>query len=57
MVLLFNTSMQPVHQHVRVETRSAAFETLAGTCPAKATAPGSIAVDLPALGYSVCYAH
>jgi neopullulanase len=57
MVLLFNTSTRPVHQHVRVETRSNAFETLAGTCRARADAPGSITVDLPALGYSVCYAH
>jgi glycosidase len=57
MVLLFNTSTQPVHQHVRVEARSRQFEVLAGTCPNKADAPGTITVDLPPLGYSVCYAR
>jgi len=57
MVLLFNTSTQPVQQHVRVETRSAEFEALAGKCPIKADAPGSITVDLPPLGYSVCHAR
>jgi hypothetical protein len=47
----------PVHQHVRVETRSREFDLLAGTCPNKSDAPGTITVDLPALGYSVCYAR
>jgi glycosidase len=57
MVLLFNTSTQPLHLRVRVETRSKEFEPLAGTCPSKADAPGTIAADLPALGYAVCYAR
>jgi len=57
MLLLFNTSTAPVRQHVRVETRSTRFETLAGACPATAAAPGSIAVDLPPLGYAVCNAR
>jgi glycosidase len=57
MLLLFNTSTEPVQQHVRVETRSKAFETLAGTCPSQSDAPGTVSVDLPALGYSVCYAR
>jgi len=57
MVLLFNTGTEPVHQHVRVETRSREFDLLAGTCPNKSDAPGTITVDLPALGYSVCYAR
>jgi glycosidase len=57
MVLLFNTSTAPVHQHVRVETHSKEFEALAGPCPIRADAPGTITVDLPALGYSVCYAR
>jgi hypothetical protein len=46
-----------VHQHVRVETRSREFEVLAGICPNQADAPGTITADLPALGYSVCYAR
>ncbi|HWU93532.1 MAG TPA: alpha-amylase family glycosyl hydrolase, partial [Sphingomicrobium sp.] len=57
MLLLFNTSTAPIHQNVRVETRSAAFETLAGTCPMRAVAPGSVTVELPPLGYAVCNAR
>lgn len=57
MLLLFNTSTAPLQQNVRVETRSTHFETLAGTCPANAAAPGSVAVDLPPLGYAVCNAR
>jgi glycosidase len=57
MLLLFNTSTAPVRQNVRVETRSAAFDALAGTCAPRAQAPGSVAVDLPALGFAVCYAR
>jgi len=57
MVLLFNTSTKPLRQNVRVETRSREFEVLAGVCPLTAQAPGSIEVEIPALGYSVCYAR
>lgn len=57
MLLLFNTSTEPVQQNVRVETRSREFEVLAGTCPLNAQAPGSVEVELPALGYSVCNAR
>ena len=57
MLLLFNTSTAPVEQNVRVETRSTRFETLAGTCPAAASAPGSVAIELPPLGYAVCDAR
>ena len=57
MLLLFNTSMQPINQHVRVETRSREFEPLVGTCPSRADAPGSVTVDLPALSYAVCNAR
>src|SRR5260221_284068 len=56
-LLLFNTSTAPVRQNVRVETRSTRFETLAGTCAGNASAPGSVAVDLPPLGYAVCNAR
>jgi glycosidase len=56
MLLLFNTSTSPIRQNVRVETRSSRFQTLAGSCPRIASAPGSVAVELPALGYAVCNA-
>ena len=57
MLLLFNTSTEPLRKNVRVETRSRKFEVLAGTCPLSAQAPGSIEVELPALGYAVCNAR
>ena len=57
MLLLFNTSTSPVRQNVRVETRSARFDTLAGSCPAAASAPGTVSIDLPPLGYAVCNAR
>jgi glycosidase len=57
MLLLFNTSIEPLRQNVRVETRSREFDVLAGTCPLTAQAPGSVEVELPALGYSVCNAR
>jgi glycosidase len=57
MVLLFNTSSEPIRQHVRVETRSRRFEVLSGVCPLSADAPGTITAELPAFGFSVCYAR
>jgi len=57
MLLLFNTSTEALRQNVAVETRSTRFEALAGTCPAAASAPGSVAIDLPPLGYAVCDAR
>ncbi|HLO19886.1 MAG TPA: alpha-amylase family glycosyl hydrolase [Sphingomicrobium sp.] len=57
MLLLFNTSGEPLHQNVRVETRSKEFDVLVGSCPLIAQAPGSVEVQLPALGYSVCNAR
>jgi glycosidase len=57
MLLLFNTSTEPLKQNVAVETRSKEFEVLAGACPLTAQAPGSVEVELPALGYAVCNAR
>jgi glycosidase len=56
-LLLFNTSTAPIRQNVRVETRSTRFETLAGSCPLSASAPGSITIEIPPLGYAVCNAR
>ncbi len=57
-VLAFNTSKDPVTRNVAVETHSQAFSTLAGSdCPDTASAPGSIAITLPPLGFSVCAAQ
>jgi hypothetical protein len=57
MLLLFNTSTSSIRQNVRVETRSREFEALAGSCPATASAPGSVIIELPPLGYAVCNAR
>jgi glycosidase len=57
MLLMFNTSTAPVRQNVRVETRSTRFATLAGSCPQSASAPGSITIEIPPLGYAVCNAR
>ena len=52
-----NTSTQPIEQNVVVETSSQRFTALAGTCPTVASAPGSVRITLPALGYAVCDAR
>jgi len=57
MLLMFNTSTSAVRQHVRVETRSTQFDALAGPCPARSDAPGTVTADLPALSYAVCNAR
>ncbi|PZQ57461.1 MAG: alpha-amylase [Novosphingobium pentaromativorans] len=56
-LLAFNTSTAPVSAQVAVDPASLAFETLAGTaCAATASAPGSVRVELPPLGFAVCAA-
>jgi glycosidase len=57
MLLMFNTSAAPVQQNVRVETHSSRFDTLAGSCPFSASAPGTITIDLAPLSYAVCNAR
>jgi glycosidase len=51
-----NTSTQPITRNIRVETSSERFRTLAGNCPAAATAPGTVRITLPPLGYAICHA-
>ena len=55
-LLLFNTSTTAVAGQVQVDVGSTAFSTLAGQCAAQASAPGSVAVTLPPLGYAICAA-
>lgn len=56
-LLAFNTSTAPVSAQVAVDPASPSFETLAGTtCAATASAPGSVRVELPPLGFAVCAA-
>ncbi|MBA3669212.1 MAG: alpha-amylase, partial [Sphingomonas sp.] len=56
-LLLFNSSAQPLTQNVRVETRSKHFSALAGQCSPLAIASGSVSVSLPAFGFAVCNAR
>jgi glycosidase len=57
MLLLFNSSAEPIRQNVRVDVRSTNFDALAGGCPLRAQAPGSVEVELPAFGFAVCNAR
>ncbi|MGN6268496.1 MAG: alpha-amylase family glycosyl hydrolase [Sphingomonas sp.] len=57
MLLVFNTSGQPLKRQVEVNVASTRFATLAGSCAAEASAPGSVSVSLPAFGYAVCEAQ
>jgi hypothetical protein len=56
-LLVFNTSTAPISANVTVEVDSLAFKALAGSCAPTASAPGSVKVALPALGFAVCAAQ
>lgn len=56
-LLLFNTSTSPIEQNVVVEVTSDRFTALAGNCSARASAPGSVRISLPPLGYAICDAR
>lgn len=53
-LVAFNTSSQPVTAQVQVEVNSVTFRALAGACAERVTAPGSLRVELPPLGYIAC---
>lgn len=57
-LIAFNTAATPWEGAVQVETAASRFTPLGGTgrCAAAVSAPGSIIVTLPALGYVVCEA-
>jgi glycosidase len=56
-LVAFNTSAAPLSGNIAVDPASGGFTSLAGTCPAAPSAPGSLALSLPAFGYAVCAAH
>jgi hypothetical protein len=56
-LIAFNTSTQAITQNVVVEVDSRNFTALAGQCAPQASAPGSIRITLPPLGYAVCAAR
>ena len=53
-LLAFNTSLEAVQAQVEVETASRTFRTMLGPCAARASAPGSVQVNLLPLSYAVC---
>jgi glycosidase len=55
-LIAFNSASEPWQGNIQVEVGSTGFETLLGACPAAASAPGSVALSLPAFGYAVCAA-
>ena len=55
-VIAYNTSTEPLVAQVEVEATSLGFESLYGRCEPTATAPGSLRVELPPLGFIVCAA-
>ena len=53
-LVAFNTSLEAVQAQVEVETASRTFRTMLGPCAARASAPGSVQVNLLPLSYVVC---
>ncbi len=51
---VFNTLGEERAANVALGYDARSFETLAGTCPAAVTAPGSAAFALPAFGWALC---
>jgi glycosidase len=56
-LVAINTSTKPVAQNVVVDIDSERFTALAGRCAARASAPGSVRITLPPLGYAICNAR
>lgn len=56
MVVAFNTSTAAIDGNVQIEVNSHRFRSLAGACPAMASAPGTLALSVPPLGFLFCEA-
>jgi len=56
-LVALNTSTKPIEANVAVETSSQRFARLVGDCPVASSAPGTVRISLPALGYAVCDAR
>jgi neopullulanase len=55
-VLAFNTGKDEIKANIATDPASLLFDTVAGLCPAKAAAPGTLTLTLPAFGFAVCSA-
>jgi hypothetical protein len=51
---LFNNSTAPLAANIVVDPGSERWTSVKGRCAAKAAAPGSYRVEVPALDYVVC---
>ena len=55
-LLAFNTGTSAIEANVLIDAASLEFTGLAGTCPAAASAPGSVRLSLAPLSYAICAA-
>ena len=55
-VVAVNTSAKPITRNIAVAADVTSLASLAGPCPARPVAPGTIAVTLPAFGHVICRA-
>jgi neopullulanase len=55
-LVALNMSNNPISHNVEVGINSKNFSALAGQCPVSIAAPGSVSINLPPLGFSVCAA-
>lgn len=53
-LLAFNTSGVPISVNSSLSYGAESLKSLIGTCPSSPTAPGSLALTLPAFGYAIC---
>lgn len=56
-LVVINTSTTPVRAAVPVDSASMQWSASHGRCAPRSAAPGSVQVDVPALGYLVCRAR
>jgi glycosidase len=56
-IVAFNTSNRPIRANIAVDPALRRFEPVLGECNRRAAAPGSYAVEIPALGTIVCRAE
>ena len=56
-LVAFNSARDEWQGNVQVEEASERFEALSGQCPSTASAPGTVALSIPALGHIVCAAR
>ena len=56
-VIALNTSSAPVSGNTTVDVAYTRWTSLHGACPSQSAAPGTLALSVPALGWTVCRAE